>query len=58
MIMSEVATVVTGWGITIVVIATYSIWVVSRGKTIGQELGIGEMEQVDPRKDAGATTDL
>ena len=56
--MGEVATVVTGWGITIVVIATYSIWVVSRGKTIGQELGIGEMEQVDPRKDADATTDL
>ena len=56
--MGEVATVVTGWGITIVVIATYSIWVVSRGKTIGQELGLGEMEQVDPRKDAGATTDL
>ena len=56
--MGEVATVVTGWGITFIVIATYSIWVVSRGKTIGQELGIGEMEQVDPRKDAGATTDL
>ena len=58
MIMSEVATVVTGWGITFIVIATYSIWVVSRGKTIGQELGIGEMEQLDARKDAGATTDL
>ena len=58
MIMSEVATVVTGWGITIFVIATYSIWVVSRGKAIGQELGIGEMEQVDPRKAAGATTHL
>ncbi len=34
------------------------MWVVSRGKIIGQELGIGEMEHVGPRKDADATTDL
>ena len=58
MTMSEVATVVTGWGITFIVVATYSMWVVSRGKIIGQELGIGEMEQVDPRKAADATTGI
>lgn len=56
--MSEVTTVVTGWGITFIIVATYSMWVVSRGKIIGQDLGIGEMEQADPGKDADATTDL
>jgi hypothetical protein len=55
--MSEVTTVVTGWGVTFIVVATYAMWVVLRGKTIGQELGIGEMKQADPRNDAGATTD-
>tara|TARA_B100001996_G_scaffold2590_1_gene2257 strand:- start:410 stop:580 length:171 start_codon:yes stop_codon:yes gene_type:complete len=55
--MSEVATVVVGWGITFVALATYSTWVVLRGKGIGQELGIGEIEQSDVEKDTGATTD-
>ncbi len=55
--MSEVATVVAGWGITFVLLATYSMWVVLRGKNIGQELGIGEIQDSDPGKDAGATTD-
>jgi len=57
MIMSEVATVVAGWGITFVLLATYSMWVVLRGKNIGQELGIGEIQDSDPGKDAVATTD-
>ncbi len=54
--MSEVATVVVGWGITFVILATYSTWVVLRGKGIGQELGIGEVEP-DVEQDTGATTD-
>ena len=55
--MSEVATVVAGWGITFIILATYSIWVVFRGKGIGRELGIGETEQSDLRKDVGTITD-
>jgi|GEM_PF-322414 len=55
--MSEVATVIAGWGITFVVLATYSIWVVLRGKSIGQELGIGGIEQSDLGKDTSATAD-
>ena len=54
--MSEVATVVVGWGITFLVLATYSTWVVLRGKSIGQELGIGEIEP-GVEQDTGATTD-
>lgn len=54
--MSEVATVVVGWGITFVILATYSTWVVLRGKSIGQELGIGETGP-DVEQDTGATTD-
>ncbi len=42
--MSEVATVATGWGLTFVVIVTYSLWIVSRGRSIGRELGIGEAQ--------------
>ena len=55
--MSEVATVVAGWGITFVILSTYSIWVVFRGKGIGRELGIGETEQSDLEKDVGTITD-
>ena len=55
--MSEVATFVPGWGITFVVLATYSIWVVLRGKSIGQELGIGGIEQSELGKDTGTTAD-
>ena len=43
--MSEVATVAIGWGLTFVVIVTYSLWVVSRGRTIGRKIGIGEVHQ-------------
>tara|TARA_B000000475_G_scaffold153525_1_gene123617 strand:+ start:328 stop:498 length:171 start_codon:yes stop_codon:yes gene_type:complete len=55
--MSEVATVVAGWGITFIILATYSIWVVFRGMGIGRELGIGETEQSDLGKDVGTITD-
>ena len=44
--MSEVATVATGWGVTFVIVTTYALWVVGRGKAIGRELGIGEQEEL------------
>ncbi|MDP7066489.1 MAG: hypothetical protein QF637_02585 [Acidimicrobiales bacterium] len=55
--MSEVATVATGWGLTFVVVVTYSLWVVSRGRAIGRELGIGEAESPGSKRDTDLTTD-
>ena len=40
-LMSEVATVAVGWGVTAVAVASYALWVLLRGRTIGQELDIG-----------------
>ena len=55
--MSEVATVAIGWGLTFVVIATYSFWVVSRGRTIVRELGIGEVQQSGQEQESDLSTD-
>ena len=55
--MSDVATVAIGWGLTFVVIATYSFWVVSRGRTIGRELGIGEVQQSGQEQESDLSTD-
>ena len=55
--MSEVATVATGWGLTFVAVATYSLWVVRRGRTIGRELSIGDVGSTDFQRDADPRTD-
>ena len=50
--MSDIAAVATGWGLTFVVLATYALWVVGRGKTIGRELGIGKRQELGPGSDS------
>ena len=54
--MSEVATVAIGWGLTFVVIVTYSLWVVSRGRTIGRKY-IGEVHQSGQLQESDLPTD-
>ncbi len=55
--MNEVTTVATGWGLSFVVVATYALWVVGRGKTIGRELGIGGREELEPESDSSKPAD-
>ena len=55
--MSEVATVAIGWALTFVVIVTYSLWVVSRGRTIGRKIGIGEVHQSGQLQESDLPTD-
>ena len=54
-LMSEVATVAVGWGVTTVAIASYALWVLLRGRTIGQKLDIGGSSSMLSDKDS--TTD-
>ena len=53
--MGEVATVATGCGVTFVIVTTYALWVVGRGKAIGRELGIGEQEELDLGSDSSTS---
>ena len=53
--MSEGATVAVGWGVTAVAVASYALWVLLRGRTIGQELDIGGSSSMLSDKDS--TTD-
>jgi|TARA_Y100000996_G_C22511355_1_gene638516 hypothetical protein len=53
--MSEVATVAVGWGVTAVAVASYALWVLLRGRTIGQKLDIGGSSSMLSDKDS--TTD-
>ena len=39
--MTDVGTIVTGYGLTIVTLGFYAAWIVMRGRAIGQQLGIG-----------------
>ena len=55
--MSEVGTVAIGWGLTFVVIVTYSFWVLRRGRAIGQELGIGEEQRSGPEQESDLPAD-
>ena len=55
--VSEVTTVATGWGLSFVVVATYALWGVGRGKTIGRELGIGGREELEPESDSSKPAD-
>ena len=55
--MNEVTTVATGWGLSFVVVATYALWVVGRGKMVGRELGIGGGEELEPKSDSSKPAD-
>ena len=50
--MSEVATVAGGCGVTAVAVASYALWVLLRGRTIGQELDIGGSSSMLSDKDS------
>ena len=43
--MTNVGTIVAGYGITIVGIGFYAAWIVNRGRAIGEELGIGSSDE-------------
>ena len=43
--MTNVGTIVAGYGITIVAIAFYAAWIINRGRAIGEELGIGSSDE-------------
>lgn len=49
--MSEVSSVVAGYGIAVVAVAFYGAWIMARGRAIGRELGIGDGN--DPADDGG-----
>ncbi len=55
--MSEVTTVATGWGLSFIVVVTYALWIVGRGKTVGRELGIGGQEELDSGSDSSTPAD-
>ncbi|MDG2111990.1 MAG: hypothetical protein P8N02_05185 [Actinomycetota bacterium] len=39
--MTNVGTIIAGYGITILSLGFYAAWIVVRGREIGNELGIG-----------------
>ena len=45
--MTNVGTIVAGYGIAIVTVAFYAAWIVTRGRQIGSELGIGAEQPTD-----------
>ncbi len=49
--MSEVASVVAGYGLAVVAVAVYGAWIVARGRSIGRELGIGDSGDPNGQED-------
>lgn len=57
--MTNVGTIIAGYGITIVTLGFYATWITMRGREIGTELGIGadsgdtDPSETDPNNAAG-----
>lgn len=45
--MTDVGTIVAGYGITIVTVVMYGVWILMRGRALGDELGIGHGADAD-----------